>query len=252
MSNRLDIRGVYISYGSTQVLRGVDLTIERGATTAVLGRSGCGKTTLLRGICGLIPLASGSIVLDDQTIINDTGPLFEQWEIRRKVMYVAQTPTLLPYLTALQNVTLALRIVRGLSPSAAVETAQSVASKLQLDSQRLDSYPEQLSGGEAQRVQLLRAMVLQPDVLQLDEVTANIDPEITKDIIDTLWLLRDLSGKSQTIAIVTHIVTFAAQFADNIVFLHNGVVHEQGAARTFLEEAKHEETLRFLSRNTLL
>lgn len=247
MSERISIQDARVSFGSTHVLRGVNLEIERGEIVAVLGKSGCGKTTLLRGCCALIPLDSGKISLDGQIIIKGPKCLFKQWEIRRKMMYVAQTPTLLPYMTALDNVTLPLRIIREISSENAMEIAKKVAAELHLDSLRLQCYPEQLSGGEAQRVQLLRAIVLQPDVLLLDEVTANIDPEITNDVVETLWLLRERSGRSQTIVIVTHIVDFAECFADRIVFMHAGVIHEQGSAQSFIHSAQCEETRQFLS-----
>lgn len=248
MSERITVRDAHLSYGATHVLRGVSMDIASGEIVAVLGRSGCGKTTLLRAAAALIPLTTGEVALDGQLIIKDSHSLYEQWEIRRKIMYVAQTPTLLPHKTALQNVVLPLHVVRGMPAPDAVALTESVAAELHLDRERLERYPEQLSGGEAQRVQLLRAMVLQPDALLLDEVTANIDPETTNDVIETLWLLRERSGRAQTIVIVTHIVDFAERFADRIVFLHNGIVHEEGPAATFVQDAKRDETRQFLAR----
>jgi ABC-type polar amino acid transport system ATPase subunit len=162
-------------------------------------------------------------------------------------MYVAQTPTLLPHLTAIDNVCLALRVVRGISAQEAKERSEGFALNLHLNHKSLVSYPEQLSSGEAQRVQLLRAMVLQPDFLLLDEITANIDPQTTKEVIDTLWLLRERSQRRQTIVIVTHVVEFAQRFADRIVFIHKGVVHEQGAAAAFVCSAERQQTRQFLS-----
>lgn len=246
MTARLTISNAHLSYGKTHVLKGLDLTLADGEIVAVIGRSGCGKTTLLRSMCALLPLQDGEIVLDGQKIIEGGEPLFEEWEIRRKIMYVAQTPTLLPHLSALRNISLGLQLIRGLSASKAATLAEAAAADLHLDS-KIRRYPEELSGGEAQRVQLLRAMVLQPDVLLLDEITANIDPETTQEVVEALWLHRERKKEAQVIVIVTHLIDFAEHFADRIVFMNEGIIHEEGPARKFRQLVESEATRRFLA-----
>jgi polar amino acid transport system ATP-binding protein len=246
MTECLTISNAHVSYGETQVLTGLNFAIADGEIVAIMGRSGCGKTTLLRSICALLPLQEGEVVFQGQKIVRGGESLFEEWEIRRKIMYVAQTPTLLPHLTALRNISLGLQLVRGLSYAEATSQTRDAAAELNLGS-KIHRYPEELSGGEAQRVQLLRAMVLQPEVLLLDEITANIDPETTKEVVETLWLIRKRSRRGQAMVIVTHIVDFAEHFADRIAFMNEGIIYEEGPAATFRHSAKGEATRRFLA-----
>jgi polar amino acid transport system ATP-binding protein len=246
MTNGLIVRDAWHSFGETPIIKGLNLTVRGGETLAILGRSGCGKTTLLRGICALVPLQRGEIALQGQTIVMNGKSLFQEWEIRRKINYVAQTPTLLPHLTVLKNISLGLQLIKGLSKSKAISVAESAASELHLSS-KLHRFPEELSGGEAQRVQLLRAIVLQPEVLLLDEITANIDPQTTREVIDALWLLRERAQVPQTIIIVTHVIDFAERFADRIAFMSEGVIYEEGRAATFRSSATREATKAFVA-----
>jgi len=244
---QLAVQDAVLSYGDLSVLRGLTLVVRAGERIAVMGRSGCGKTTLLRSICGIVRLQRGTVTLGSQRIIEGPTLLFEEWEIRRHMMYVAQVPTLLPHRTALENICLGLRLVRGLTRPDAVQTAEAAGNDLGLDASRLRRYPEELSSGEAQRVQLLRAMVLEPDILLLDEVTANIDPETTSDVVDALWLLRDRARRPQSIIIVTHLLGFAERFVDRIAFMANGIILEHGEAASFRSVAKEDATKKFLT-----
>ena len=246
MTNCLEIQNAFLQFGDNHVLNNLNLKIDIGEIVAIVGRSGCGKTSLLRSICSLIPLSSGTISFQGKTIIEGKSPLFEEWEIRRNIMYVSQTPTLLPHLTALRNISIGLQVVKGLSRAEATSIALTAAKEIGLDKQ-LNRYPENLSGGEAQRVQLLRAMVLQPSLLLLDEITANIDPETTREVIDALWLIRDRNKGSQSIVIVTHIIDFAEKFADRIVFMNDGIIYEEGPSKTFRKSANREATRRFFT-----
>ena len=250
MTPLLMVTDACVSFGDKDVLKGISLQLAEDEVVAVMGRSGCGKTTLLRSICALIPLDRGSITLKDQKIVDAGGSTFEEWEIRRHVMYVAQSPTLLPHLTAFQNVSLGLQVVRSMTAAEASSVTREAAEELGLGSV-LTRYPEQLSGGEAQRVQLLRAMILRPDILLLDEVTANIDPETTREVVDSLWLMRERGThrRIKSMIFVTHIVDFAEKYADRILFMHDGVIREEGHARTFRERAQLEPTRRFLASN---
>jgi polar amino acid transport system ATP-binding protein len=140
-----------------------------------------------------------------------------------------------------------LCLVRGIPKAAALATAEGAAADLELDPTLQKRYPEELSGGEAQRVQLLRAMVLQPDILLLDEVTANIDPETTTSVVEALWVLRQRAGRMQTIVIVTHIIDFAERFSDTIAFMSDGVIRETGPAASFRMDAQDKAAREFLS-----
>ena len=164
--------------------------------------------------------------------------MFEEWEIRRHIMMVGQGNGLIPHLTALRNITIGLEVVLGLPASEAKARAEQIGEELGL-TQVLHQYPEQLSAGQVQRVQLARAAVLQSDYLLLDEVTSAIDPPTIHEVTAALYRLRDrMTGSRQTVVLVTHLLPFAFNFADRAVFLHEGVVFEEGDAREFRTASK--------------
>jgi len=252
MSQSLHVEGLRAAYGKTEVLKGVDFTVEPGQVIALVGQSGCGKSTLLRSLCGLQSFQQGTVRLQGQLILHNGEPQYEEWEIRRHVMLVPQGASLLPHLTARANIRLGLRHVRGLTPPLAEEETNRIATALGLG-ECLDRYPEELSGGQYQRVALARAVCLQPDVLLLDEVTSNIDPSTIREVAEALWSIRRMKrGVPQILVLVTHLIPFAAGFADQILFLHEGVIFEQGAAATFLKSATRLETQAFLAAEQFL
>lgn len=246
MTDGLEVRNLSVAYGEKPVLQGISFCVPSGKTLAIIGRSGSGKSTLLRATCALQRPDAGDVFLGEQQIINNGLPLFEEWEIRRNVMMVGQAPSLIPHLTALRNITVALECVRGFSRKDAQDRALKLAEEFRI-SNVLDSYPEQLSGGELHRVHLARAVVLKPEFLLLDEITSSIDPETTKDVASALYRMRSLeSHGEQTCIIVTHHLQFAFDFADEVAFLHDGIIYERGRAAQFLSEAVRPETIRFL------
>jgi ABC-type polar amino acid transport system ATPase subunit len=246
MKAGLSVENLVVSYGGNAVLSGVSFRLESGQTLAIIGRSGCGKSTLLRAICALQPADRGEVSISGQTIIKDGHPLFEEWEIRRHIMMVGQGNGLIPHLTALRNITIGLEVVLGLPASETKARAEQIGEELGL-TQVLQQYPEQLSAGQVQRVQLARAAVLQPDYLLLDEVTSAIDPPTIKEVTAALYRLRArMAGNEQTIVLVTHLLSFAFDFADMMIFLHDGVVYEEGVARDFQASARRPETSGFL------
>lgn len=244
----LEIKGLSASYDRSKVLENLDLTVASGSVVAIVGRSGCGKSTLLRCVCGLQHFDTGEVWFEGQRIIADGNVEYAEWEICRHIMMVPQTPSLLPHLTARRNIEVGLIVVRGLNKQRARVEVEKVAELLGLASV-LDQYPEQLSGGQAQRTQLARALVLRPTVLLLDEVTSSIDPQTTREVVSALWRLREmeqLNDRSQTMIIVTHALSFAFHYADRIAFLHEGRILEEHKAQDFAHKCQLEETQYFL------
>ncbi len=248
VSIAIEARDLEVSYNGNKVLRGLSLSIKEGETVAVIGRSGCGKSTLMRVLGALKAPDHGDIYLHGQKVIEDGKAMFEEWEIRRKVMMVPQALSLLPHLRARDNIALGLRAINSLFGEEIEFKTNEIASALGIEDV-LNQYPEELSGGQAQRVQLARALVLQPDVLLLDEVTSSIDPQTTSEVVQALWQMRELkTGKLQSIIIVTHLLDFAAEFAARILFLHSGIIFEEGPATTFKINVKCPETKMFLDK----
>lgn len=240
------MKNLRVGYGREEILRGFSLDVGSGETVAIIGRSGSGKSTLLRAICALQPAKDGDVSLNGQQILKGGESLYEDWEIRRQIMMVAQTPSLIPHLTTLRNISLGLECVLSISRAQATDKARALADELGIGDV-VASYPEELSGGQLHRANLARAIVLQPQFLLLDEITSSIDPETTIDVINALYRLRSLmSDVKQTCLIVTHHLSFAYDFANRIVFLHDGICYEQGESRLFASTATKPETIRFL------
>ena len=245
---------VYAGYGKNlgDVLRGLSLSVGRGETVAIIGQSGCGKSTLLKVICGLVSAHTGVIRLRDEVIIRNGRLLCPGWKIRRQVVLVTQEPTLFPHYTVRRNIGIGLESLGGKSKDELAEICGVVARELQLaDEDNLDQlftkYPEHLSGGQKQRVQLARALVVRPDVLLLDEVTSNIDPETTEHVVQTLWRIKKTKPE-QSIVIVSHLFEFVERFADRVVFLHQGLVHEEAPAPDFRHRFEKPDSISFVQR----
>jgi ABC-type polar amino acid transport system ATPase subunit len=190
----------------------------------------------------------GNAELDGQLYLKDGKPQFSPWEIRSNSVMVFQEYNLFPNMTALRNITLALEKVRNLSRADSEERAYEIAKMLGIDS-TLTRYPNELSGGQAQRLALCRALVLEPKVLCLDEITAALDAETILDVVDAIKHIRSYRGESSmTIVLVTHLMRFAVEFADRIAFLSNGQIWEQLPSKLFLTDCKRPETQQFVSK----
>lgn len=246
MNPALEARSLHASYGRNVILRDMSLVLQPGEIVALMGRSGCGKSTLLRMLCGLQEGEDGEVLLHGEKVVERGKTLLPYWEITRQIMMVPQGPSLIPHLTVEDNIALGLRVVYGKSVEVSIEQAKNVVEFLGLQ-QILQSYPEELSGGQAQRVSLARAMVLHPKVLLLDEITSNIDPQTTREVIDALRKIKTAASYKQAIVVVTHLIDFARSFADQILFMADGHVHEMGQALSFAEKASKEETREFFS-----
>ncbi len=243
----LRLEGVHKRFGDLEVLRGIDLEVERGEVVCVIGPSGSGKSTLLRCINLLEPPEEGDIYLEGRTICKGPkAPSGEAgWEldfVRQRVGIVFQQFNLFPHRTALQNVTMAPEKVLGRSKEEARRKAADLLERVGLGD-KLDQYPERLSGGQQQRVAIARALAMDPHLMLFDEVTSALDPELVKEVLD---VMRELVGEGMTMIVVTHEMGFARDVGDRVVFMDGGVIVEQGPPARVLDEPREERTKRFL------
>ena len=225
------------------VLRGVDLTVEKGDVVAILGPSGSGKTTLLRCLNFLETADAGQLVFDGESFDLAHASRADIARLRKKTAFVFQNYNLFRNKTALQNVTEGLIVARKLPKEQADEIGMKMLAKVGL-ADRADYYPRQLSGGQQQRVAIARALALHPDILCFDEPTSALDPELTGEV---LRVLRDLADRKTTMIIVTHEMHFARDVADRILFMDGGVVVEEGPARQLIDHPQEERTKQFLA-----
>ncbi|MEO3773227.1 amino acid ABC transporter ATP-binding protein [Micromonospora sp. B9E7] len=233
----LDVRDVHLAFGPNRVLRGVDLTVPRGATACVIGPSGSGKSTLLRTINRLIEPDRGDVLLDGRSVLGDDPD-----GLRQRVGMVFQQFNLFPHMSVLRNVTLALRRLRKLGEDEAEAVARAQLDLVGLAA-KADARPAQLSGGQQQRVAIARALALRPEVMLFDEATSALDPELVKGV---LGVMADLSAAGMTMVVVTHEMGFARQVADTVAFMDRGVVLEAGPPEAVFERAEHPRLRRFL------
>ena len=237
----LEVRGVTKAFGERQVLRGIDLTVREHEAVALIGASGSGKSTLLRCIDLLEEIDDGDVFLDGETI---TDPGVEPVAVRRRLGLVFQAYNLFPHLTALQNVVLGETRAHGIPRGEAEQRGRELLARFGLAG-REDDRPDHLSGGQQQRVAIARAFAGRPRALLLDEVTSALDPELVGDV---LAAVRDLKQEGMTMVIATHEMSFAREVADEVAFLHEGRILEQGPPERVLGAPERPETRRFLSR----
>lgn len=239
----LQIRNLRKSFGDLQVLKSINLDVNKGDVVAILGPSGSGKTTMLRCLNFLEKSDGGTMLFDDQRVDLARVTHAEANALRRRTGFVFQSYNLFANKTALQNVTEGLIIARKMPRRRAEEIARAALVKVGMDD-RADYYPSQLSGGQQQRVAIARALALHPDILCFDEPTSALDPELTGEV---LRVLRELAEHKTTMIIVTHEMKFARDAADRILFMDGGVVVEQGDAKELIDHPKEERTRQFLA-----
>ena len=232
------------SFEGRQVLRGVDLTVERGSIVSVIGQSGGGKTTLMRCLNLLERPDSGTIRISGSPVFADGKVLIEDLAVlRQRVGMVFQRFNLFPHLTAIENVVLGQRSAAKVPEREALERAAALLKRVGLAHRGL-AYPDQMSGGEQQRVAIARALALRPQVLLFDEPTSSLDPEATREV---LRVMRELAAEGMTMVLVTHEISFARDVADWTVFVDEGLVVEQGPPAEVLVRPAHQRTRRFLA-----
>jgi ABC-type polar amino acid transport system ATPase subunit len=243
----LKLRGVCKRFGALEVLKGIDLDVAKGEVICILGPSGSGKSTLLRCVNLLEPPEEGEILLEGKDICKGpgSGTGEQSWNldfVRQRVGMVFQQFNLFPHKTVLENVTMAPEKVLGRSKGEAREKGTALLERVGLG-EKLGQYPERLSGGQQQRVAIARALAMEPHVMLFDEVTSALDPELVKEVLDTM---RELAGEGMTMLVVTHEIGFAKEVGDQVVFMDGGVIVEQGKPVEVLENPREERTKQFL------
>ena len=237
----LSCRDIHKRYGDLEVLRGIDINVEKGSTKVIIGPSGSGKSTLLR-ILGLLEEPDkGKIYFEGIDVYNEKIDLNK---LRAKIGFVFQEPSLFRHLTALDNVALGLRVVLKMDKEAARRKAMETLKLVHLE-RWADHYPAQLSGGQQQRVGIARALAMDPDIILFDEPTASLDIELTWEVID---VMKELSNQGITMLVVTHEIGFAKEVADWIYFMDHGKIIEENKPRELIYNPKTKRARTFLKR----
>lgn len=237
----IEIRGLHKYFGALHVLKGIDLDVPKGEVLSVIGASGSGKSTLLYCINALEPIQSGTIRVDG-TEVHAKGTDLNK--LRQRMGMVFQQWNSFPHLTALENVALAPRIVKGMSRAAAREIAARQLEHVGLGD-KLDAYPNALSGGQQQRLAIARALAMEPEYMLFDEATSALDPELVGEVLDTM---RILAEEGMTMICVTHEMGFARDVSDRVAYFHEGVIAEIGPPAQIFGDPQSEMTRRFLAK----
>lgn len=244
----LEMRNIHKSFGSLEVLKGIDLTVEKGQVVGIIGPSGGGKSTLLRCATTLEMIDKGDIKISGQTLVATSNSGHTQYadrktlqQIRGRFGLVFQNFNLFPHFSVRRNITESLVVVHKKSRDEANEICDNLLRKLGM-LEKADAYPCNLSGGQQQRVSIARALALNPDILFFDEPTSALDPELTSGV---LKVIRELAKEHMTMVIVTHEMAFARDVADHIVFMDGGVIVEQGSE--VISNPRQERTREFLA-----
>ena len=244
---------VHKRFGALEVLKGVSFDVHRGSVVSMIGASGSGKSTLLRCINHLETPTSGDILIDGESLCFRGGnrndrrprPLAEINRMRRDLGIVFQQFNLWPHMTVLGNVIEAPLRVRGLSRKDAVALGEACLARVHLE-EKADEYPARLSGGQQQRVAIARALAMQPKVMLFDEPTSSLDPELTDEV---LGVMRELADDGTTMIVVTHEMGFAREVSDRVMFLHNGLIEEEGPPAEVFAAPKSERFRQFISKH---
>lgn len=238
----LEVKNVKKAFGGTQVLKDVNLTVEKGDVVAILGPSGSGKTTLLRCINFLETADGGTLFFDGEAFSMDKTSRKDIARIRKKTAFVFQNYNLFRNKTALQNVTEGLIVARKLPKAEANAIGMKMLTKVGL-ADKADAYPSQLSGGQQQRVAIARGLASDPEIILFDEPTSALDPELTGEVLS---VMRQLAGEGITMLVVTHEMNFAKNVSSKVIFMEDGIVLESGSPKDFFENPKEERTKAFL------
>lgn len=236
----IELKDLHKSFGQNQILKGVDLKVNRSEVVVIIGPSGSGKSTLLRCVNYLEVPTSGTVTIDGEIIT----PKVDINTIRAEVGMVFQHFNLFPHMTVLRNITLAQEKVRKKSRQDAEQTAMELLKKVGL-AEKAHAYPDELSGGQQQRVAIARALAMQPKIMLFDEPTSALDPEMVNEVLD---VMRDLAESGMTMMCVTHEMGFARQVADRVLFVDQGIILEQGSPDEVFSHPKEKRTQEFLSK----
>ena len=237
---QLKVSGLVKKFGTETVLDGIDLDVRKGEVVVVLGPSGCGKSTLLRCMNGLESPSSGAIFLDGEEITTGGKKITR---LRQKIGMVFQSYDLFPHKNVIDNITLAPVKVQGRPKKEVEQEAEKLLKRVGLWEKR-KSYPRELSGGQKQRVAIVRALCMNPEVMLFDEVTAALDPEMVREVLD---VMLELAEQGMTMVIVTHEMTFAREISDKVMFLEQGSVLAFDTPEAIFANSSHSRIQAFLS-----
>ena len=238
----LEARNVHKFFNGTEVLRGIDLTVEKGDVVAILGPSGSGKTTFLRCLNFLERADEGELVFDGVSYPMASATRKQIAQLRRKTAFVFQSYNLFLNKTVLQNVTLGLTVAAKMKKAEAREAAVRALTRVGM-ADRLDAYPSQLSGGQQQRVAIARGLASNPEIIFFDEPTSALDPELIGEV---LAVMRELAQEGMTMLVVTHEMDFARNVSNRVMFMENGSVVESGPSREFFLHPRQERSQEFI------
>ena len=238
----LQVKGVHKRFGDSDVLRGIDLNVEKGDVVAILGPSGSGKTTFLRCLNYLERADAGEMIFDGERFVMHSATNAQIARIRRKTAFVFQNYNLFLNKTVLQNVTLGLTVGRKMDRHRAADIAVKALERVGMGD-KVDSYPNQLSGGQQQRVAIARGLVTDPEIIYFDEPTSALDPELIGEVLS---VMRRLAEDGMTMLIVTHEMDFARSVSRRVLFMENGSVIESGPTADFFEAPKEERSRAFI------
>ena len=236
----LSVKGLIKKFGNDTILNGIDLDVKKGEVVVVLGPSGCGKSTLLRCMNGLEEIQGGEVLLENTKVMKNAKNISE---LRQKIGMVFQSYDLFPHKTILDNITLAPVKVQHRNKNEAEREARELLARVGL-SEKEKSYPRQLSGGQKQRVAIVRALCMHPEIMLFDEVTAALDPEMVREVLD---VILELARGGLTMVIVTHEMQFARAVADRVIFIDGGVIVEEEKPDVFFTSPKTERAQAFLN-----
>ncbi len=236
----IEIKNVYKHFGSVRALDGVSLNVDPGKVVVIIGPSGSGKSTLLRCMNHMEVENQGEVWVDGEHLTHEEKKLNR---IRSEMGMVFQLFNLYPHLSVLENVTLAQRIVKNISKAEAEKNAMEQLTRVGI-AEKADVYPQKLSGGQQQRVAIARAMAMKPKIMLFDEPTSALDPEMIKEVLDVMLLLVK---EGITMVVVTHEMGFARAAADEVVFMDEGLIVEQGPPEQIFNNPQNERTQKFLS-----
>jgi polar amino acid transport system ATP-binding protein len=237
----VDIRALRKSFGTNEVLKGIDLQVQAGEVIAIIGKSGSGKSTLLRCINGLEVFQSGSLFVDGQPLLHGNAAAMRA--LRQRVGMIFQSFNLFPHLSVGRNIMLAPTLVNKKDRAEATALAQKLLARVGLE-EKFDAYADQLSGGQQQRVAIARALAMEPAVLLCDEITSALDPELVGEV---LRVVESLANEGMTLLLVTHEMSFARKVSDRVIFMHQGRVHEMGPPAQLFGQPQTPELQQFLS-----
>ena len=236
----LEVRNLSKDYGNGPILKDISMTIQKGEVVVIIGPSGCGKSTFLRCLNGLESIQQGEIILDGQVI---TAEKTKWTQVRQKIGMVFQSYELFPHMSVIDNILLGPLKAQGKHQKEVIQEAERQLDRVGLLDNK-DAYPRQLSGGQKQRVAIVRSLIMHPEIMLFDEVTAALDPEMVREVLD---VMLELAKSGSTMIIVTHEMQFARAVADKVVFFDGGDIVETGTPEKFFTNPETERARRFLN-----